>query len=166
MGTRSLTHIKDGGKNDKTLVTFYRQFDGYISGHGKEMAEFLAGGELVNGIDLGEHKAIQFNGMGAMAFLLMTHLKLEQTRQRNEVNKSIGVKDQNVIDPGGFYIEPPDASDCGEQYVYTIYLSGALPDEERRLMIEVKAGYRRQWKVIFDGPAGELVNFKESEEES
>lgn len=38
MGTRSLTHFRQG---DKTLLTLYRQFDGYIEGHGKDLAEAL-----------------------------------------------------------------------------------------------------------------------------
>lgn len=38
MGTRSLTHFRQG---DKTLLTLYRQFDGYVEGHGKDLAEAL-----------------------------------------------------------------------------------------------------------------------------
>jgi hypothetical protein len=30
----------------------YRQFDGYPSGHGQELAEFLLSGEMVNGIKI------------------------------------------------------------------------------------------------------------------
>jgi len=37
MGTRSLTYVYD---NKEPLVCMYRQFDGYPSGHGKELAEF------------------------------------------------------------------------------------------------------------------------------
>ena len=40
MGTRSITHIRD---NDTTLVTLYRQYDGYPSGMGVDLAEQLVG---------------------------------------------------------------------------------------------------------------------------
>jgi hypothetical protein len=38
MSTRSLTHVKD--EAGRTLVTFYRQGDGYPTGHGKDLADF------------------------------------------------------------------------------------------------------------------------------
>ena len=37
MGTRSLTHIIE---DKETLTTIYRQFDGYMSGHGSDLANF------------------------------------------------------------------------------------------------------------------------------
>lgn len=40
MGTRSTTKFID---NNEVLVTAYRQYDGYPTGHGKELAEFLSG---------------------------------------------------------------------------------------------------------------------------
>ena len=47
MGTRSLTFVYDG---DEPLINMYRQFDGYPSGHGAELAEFLDGLEVANGM--------------------------------------------------------------------------------------------------------------------
>lgn len=47
MGTRSLTFMSD--ECGDVLVCMYRQFDGYMSGHGVELAEFLAGFPIVNG---------------------------------------------------------------------------------------------------------------------
>ena len=38
MGTRSLTFVYDG---EQPIINMYRQFDGYPSGHGQELAEFL-----------------------------------------------------------------------------------------------------------------------------
>ena len=40
MGTRSITVVYDE-YNDKPVVCMYRQFDGYPSGHGRELAEIL-----------------------------------------------------------------------------------------------------------------------------
>jgi hypothetical protein len=38
MGTRSLTFVYE---ENKPVVNMYRQYDGYIEGHGRELAEFL-----------------------------------------------------------------------------------------------------------------------------
>ena len=49
MGTRSLTVFND--EDGKEIAVMYRQFDGYPSGHGTELAEFLAGKKMVNGFN-------------------------------------------------------------------------------------------------------------------
>ena len=41
MGTRSLTYIKSEYNTEDNIVCIYRQFDGYPSGHGIELANFL-----------------------------------------------------------------------------------------------------------------------------
>jgi hypothetical protein len=53
MGTRSLTYVYEGKKEDWVLpfVCMYRQFDGYPSGHGAELAEFLNSGKIANGMN-------------------------------------------------------------------------------------------------------------------
>lgn len=118
MGTRSLTHIME---DDKVLLTMYGQHDGYISGHGKELAEFVKSGKLVNGYG-GSEK--QFNGLGCLAAQVVAHFK-------------DGV--------GGYYIEPAGTKNCGEEYTYIIYEVGrtinghnvSVPGE---LYIRVAAG--------------------------
>ena len=72
MGTRSLTTFietyteRETGKKIKNeVVTMYRQYDGYPTGHGIELAEFLADGKVVNGF--GMDKTKQFNGIGCLA---------------------------------------------------------------------------------------------------
>jgi hypothetical protein len=55
MGTRSLTHViesyKDNGKKKKqTLLTMYRQYDGYPRGHGADLVEFLEGSKDIDRI--------------------------------------------------------------------------------------------------------------------
>ena len=39
MGTRSLTYVYDD--NNDPIICMYRQFDGYPTGHGSELADFL-----------------------------------------------------------------------------------------------------------------------------
>jgi hypothetical protein len=97
MGTRSLTFVYDG---DEPMINMYRQFDGYPSGHGSELATFLNSFDaIVNGISVGDNRKIA-NGMGCLAAQLIAHFK---------------------IDAGGFYIYPVTANDCGQDYEYHVY---------------------------------------------
>ena len=99
MGTRCLTYVYEG----KTpLMCLYRQFDGYPSGHGAELADFLNKIEVGNGIP-GKPEMGEFaNGMGCLAAQLIAHFK-----------KSVG----------GFYIHSiKDADDDGGvDYEYHVY---------------------------------------------
>lgn len=95
MGTRCLTFVYDG---DTPVINMYRQFDGYPSGHGFELAEFLEGFEIVNGF--GEVKPKLANGMGCLAAQMIAHFK-----------KSVG----------GFYIHPVTSTDCWQDYEYHVF---------------------------------------------
>ena len=41
MGTRTLVHIKSGDFASQTLVTIYRQFDGYPAGMGNDLFKHI-----------------------------------------------------------------------------------------------------------------------------
>ncbi len=71
MGTRATTTIYN---NKQPLVTIYRQMDGYWSGHGHELRNFLAGMTIVNGIS--GSTANKANGMGCLAAQLIARLKV------------------------------------------------------------------------------------------
>lgn len=105
MGTRSLTIVKDEGD---TLMVMYRQMDGYPGGHGAELAEFLRGMHIVNGISLAEERRIA-NGMGCLAAQIVARFK---------------------DGPGGIYIENPNrAIGSGwEEYVYFVGQKGDRPE--------------------------------------
>ena len=62
MGTRSLTFVYDEQGNK--IINLYRQFDGYPTGHGQELAEFLNEQEY-------------YNGANDLAALLVAHFKKE-----------------------------------------------------------------------------------------
>jgi hypothetical protein len=97
MGTRSLTFVYDG---KEPMINMYRQYDGYPSGHGSNLAEFLNSFDaIVNGISVGDNRKIA-NGMGCLAAQLIAHFK---------------------IDAGGFYMYPVTAKDCGQEYEYHVY---------------------------------------------
>jgi hypothetical protein len=112
MGTRSLTHIIE---DNKTLTTMYRQYDGYLSGHGNDLAEFLKDFKVVNGYSGDTTKLA--NGMGCLTAQLIAHFK------------------QGC---GNIYIHPPNTEDCWEQYTYFVYL------KEDKLQIKVKDTYEKK----------------------
>lgn len=102
MGTRSLTVFND--ENGKEIAVMYRQFDGYPSGHGVELAEFLAGKKLVNGFNGSEGPA--FNGSHCLAASVVAEFK-------------DGI--------GGFYLHAAGTRGIGEEYIYTIDTAGQEP---------------------------------------
>jgi len=103
MSTRSLTVFKEnwefeGKKESKKIVAMYRHSDGYPSGHGKDLAEFLKDMVIVSGISFTENRKIA-NGMGCLAAQVVSNFKS-------------GV--------GSIYLYPPKSKDVGEEYIYTI----------------------------------------------
>lgn len=100
MGTRSLTIVQDNFFDEvdpDTLLVMYKQYDGYPSGHGAGLKEFLEGIQIVNGMTGSDQKIA--NGMGCLAAQLLSHFKQ---------------------DPGGIYVYPSDTRDVG-MYQYFIY---------------------------------------------
>lgn len=101
MGTRHLTYVHD--ESDNILVCMYGQWDGYPTGHGADLANFLSGGKMVNGLPVGSKEKL-FNGMGCLAAQLVSHFKKEA---------------------GSFYIYPPKLDhDCWQEYEYHIIPNG------------------------------------------
>ena len=139
MGTRSLTFVYD--EDGRTIISMYRQYDGYPSGHGKDLAEFLEPITMVNGIGISEARKIA-NGSGCLAAQLVAHFK---------------------DGPGGIYLEPTTAVDCGQDYEYHIATRGegaGLTITCHR--IEDLRPFRR--KKIFDGSIEEFKAFCEKED--
>ena len=139
MGTRSLTRVFQGRTQ---IVNIYRQYDGYPSGHGKELAEFLALGPLVNGICVGSSERV-FNGPGDLAAQLVCHLK-QGSATEPEV--------------GGIYLEAPSTKDAGQDYEYHIIVSD---DEDQTLTVKVMS----YGKKLFSGDLAGFAEFCNEEEE-
>lgn len=95
MGTRSLTFVYE---DNEAFINLYRQYDGYPSGHGAELARFLNRGRLVNGLS-GKDTQV-FNGMGCLAAQMVANFK---------------------DGPGQFYLHSVNAKDCGQDYEYHVY---------------------------------------------
>jgi hypothetical protein len=110
MGTRSLTFVYDG---DVPVINIYRQYDGYPSGHGHELAQFLDSKTLVNGFT--DKNAAQANGMGCLAAQLIVQLKH-------------GV--------GGIYIYSVTSTDCGQDYEYHVYEDRVVVKDPTEVIFE------------------------------
>ena len=137
MGTRSLTFVYDG---EEPIINMYRQYDGYPSGHGAELAEFLTPFTMVNGIPVGDTRKIA-NGMGCLAAQMVTHFKAGEA--------------------GQFYLYPTSAVDCGQDYEYHIY------KDEQGIRVRITDRGCNMFgltmsdknEAIFDGTLAEFAEF-------
>jgi hypothetical protein len=102
MGTRSLTVF---GKGEEEIVVMYRQWDGYPEGYGKELAEFLNGFVIVNGIR-GDEPKKSANGLDCLAAQVIKHFKTEI---------------------GGTYLYRAGTRDIDEIYIYMIEEKNGKP---------------------------------------
>jgi hypothetical protein len=100
MGTRSTLTIKDDKGN--ILLHMYRQFDGYPSGMGKDIVEFISKGKLVDGYPIGSKFGEVFNGMGELACQLITHFKESYRDVIFDKNGKAKVVKRKTV--GNFYI--------------------------------------------------------------
>ncbi len=131
MGTRSNTLvIETGHKPEIVLANIYRQFDGYPSGHGLALAEFMLPIKVVNGIS--DMKAKVANGAGCFAAQLVAHLK---------------------TGPGNIYLEDPNQVEFDHDFTYKIRIDTYQPSKGTR--IEVFEGSAR----VFKGAPGAFLDF-------
>ena len=135
MGTRCLTFVYDDSSTDDgsadAIMCIYRQFDGYPSGHGHELAQFLNSKTLVNGY--GEQNSMEANGMSCLAAQLVVQLKH-------------GV--------GGIYIYAPMVGrDHWQDYEYHVY--------ETKVIVKSCATVydSGHYQVIFEGTWQEFAQF-------
>lgn len=161
MGTRSLTRVIESWKDDKTnkikktkIVCMYRQFDGYPSGHGAELVEFLEGSKVVNGLSMDDLKSTKvFNGAGCLAAQMIAHFKKGA---------------------GGFYLYNPNVTDCGQEFEYELDVSWETKEVTFRCF---EVGYMRKnrkgesiyvgkKRKIFEGKAEDFLEAVKKTEEA
>ena len=121
MGTRSLTVFNNEMDNEE-IVVLYRQYDGYPTGHGRDLLSFLNNMEIVNGISNNEERKIA-NGMGCLSAQVVAYLKEA---------------------PGNFYLHSAGTRDIGEEFIYTLYY------KNDKLKIKVQDTYDKGHD-LFDG---------------
>lgn len=106
MGTRATTLFISKARNGEltNLLKLYRQMDGYPSGWGVELADFLSSKKLVNGYT----DKNQFNGIGCLVAQVIAEFKS-------------GV--------GNLYISPLDSKDAWIDYHYDVIVPDNLEEE-------------------------------------
>ena len=138
MGTRAITVVYC---DSIPLVNLYRQYDCYPHrGHGQELADFLKGLQLTNGLSLGDNTGWA-NGMGCLAAQLVAHFKQEA---------------------GQFYLYPTDDVDCGQDYEYHVYAN-----DEQEICVRVVDRGCNFWGLqtddknasLFDGTVKDFDKF-------
>ena len=140
MGTRSLTIFQE----KEEIAVLYRQFDGYPEGHGRELAEFLAGFKVTHGKI---EKPRTANGMQCLAAQIIAHFK---------------------TGPGEFYLMPAGRRRAGEEYRYTVY--GVSPMEPH-IRAEAVTCFEMLLEgetvtLLFDGPASSMLTWLDETTES
>ena len=155
MGTRSTTTIHEDGK---PLMTFYRQMDGYPSGHGQQIVDFLKTIKLVNGIPVGTKEPMQMaNGAGCLAAQMIVHFKTNVENWNHSKGGAVVRKDDHA---GGIYIV--DHEDAGGQaYHYDVFVksaNGFLPKSGGSIKFAIDGV-----KYRLDEYDGEQIELEESE---
>lgn len=136
MGTRSLTRFIEDGK---PIVCLYGQYDGYITGHGRELANVLRDGRMVNGLRGGTEKV--FNGAGCLAAQVTAAFK---------------------DGPGGHYLYSPDSED--EEYTYDLEVRMTPGRFGPEPLPEIQVSVRAYGDTLFTGPHSEFVQWAFLEE--
>lgn len=146
MGTRSLTTFISTWKDEETkkvknekIVTMYRQYDGYPTGHGKELAEFLAQGKLVNGYGANEPQLV-FNGMGCLAAQVVANFK---------------------DGPGNIYLHRGGTTNCWEEYRYEV-----IANEETKELTFKCIEVHGKPVTLYEGTVQGFLEFVTKEEEA
>lgn len=133
MGTRSLTYVYDGRdtKNTQALLCMYRQFDGYPSDAGQEIADFAKGFTIVNDISDDAELGKVANGAGCFAAQLVARFK-----------KYVG----------GFYLRTTEQDpDYGQEYEYHLFVQENVPIQIKCYDANMSGGKT----LIIDCEAGE-----------
>ena len=148
MGTRSLTFVyseSKSGEKATPIINMYRQFDGYPTGHGADLAKFLLSGSMTNGLRLDANEKF-FNGMGCLAAQLVANFK---------------------DGAGQFYLEPVTTTDCGQDYEYHIYnIDGEFKIEVYYCGCNMfgNSGDPEDVEFVFNGSLSEFIEFCKEKE--
>lgn len=111
MGTHSLTYVFGG---EEKLVCMYRHFDGYPSGHGAELGNFLKDFTITTGLPPGYENMAIANGPGCLAAQIISHFKVR---------------------PGGIYLQSINDDDFDwVDYTYGVHVI------EDKILIDIDWG--------------------------
>ena len=143
MSTRStIKFIKKHDNKLTQLVNIYQQWDGYISGVGYDLANYLKSKKIINGISSGQDTDEYANGFGCL------------------VAQFIRDNKENV---GGLYIDEPDDE---QEYNYEVIF-----DADKYYKMDFAETLTADEIItirvnnFFEGTPSELLEYKENWEE-
>lgn len=152
MGTRSVTFVYDGNEDKATaplpIICMYRQMDGYPEGHGLELATFLAGITMVNGISSYDEPIA--NGAPCLAAQIVKQFK---------------------EGPGGIYLQVPrEDIDADQEYTYKVIATAPHWDHKVKLKVGIvleiwKNGYQTKPKLLKKGTPAQVEAWIEKQKE-
>ena len=143
MSTRSTIRFRNDG--DSTVCCVYKHFDGYIEGLGHDLAKWLKGMTLINGISNKEQEGHDYaNGIGCLAAKWIADNKTEtgdiymcDSDEYEEYNYDVILKRQNMR-------------------VLSVY--GTKADDCISIAVKDYKG-----DLIFSGSPSELLEFEEND---
>jgi len=147
VGTRStIKFIRKSGNDLTPLVNIYQQYDGYVEGVGYDLAKWLKGKRIINGIGMGQNTNAYANGFECLIAQFIRDFKKEV---------------------GGLYITTIDNS---QEYDYQVIF-----DEDKMFGDKPFTFNTDGWDVdelitikvnsFFEGTPSELLEYKESEDD-
>ena len=150
MGTRSLTKVFN--EEGKEILCLYRQFDGYPTGHGADLKEFLKGMKLTNGYSTNQKEDGGWaNGMGCLAGQLVAWFKTAPQgkfvgRGKNNY-KQVPTHPKRGRIINSIYLERPGTKNHGEEFIYEVR------SEAKSTRIGLKVIECYKGTTLYNGPA-------------
>jgi hypothetical protein len=133
MSTNAILTITQNGS---PILTLHCQYDGYPSGFGKDLANFLTGFTIMN--SLGAIQGKTANGAGCLAAQLVYHFK---------------------VGPGNIYLLPPTDPD-GYEWSYSLDIPFGYQGPIERLRLSI----RTYDKDVFLGTTPEFLDYLKDEQ--
>ena len=142
MGTRSTTTIWE---NDKKLLSFYRQYDGYPTGHGQALADFLKEFDIMNGIRYPDQRydttRPRANGAQCLAAQVLVHFKTNIENYDYDPSGDYSLRKIREGDYcGGIYVIPHEDAG-GHAYHYDVIITSEGEGFDPVYSIEMQTDY-------------------------
>jgi hypothetical protein len=168
MGTRSVISFITG---DIVLLSIYRQMDGYLTGRGKELAEFMRDIKVVNGIGSGSKGGTHANGEGCLAAQWLAAEKNNFYADAHDysgvvpkVGEPIPTKPWKPEDNiGSIYVQKPEMWPDPEDVFIEWFYQVEVKADTDQIIISV-CNIKKPGKYLFQGSPERMLKYIENYE--